>query len=557
MNELERFKHLLEYFVAHLDYVQNLSTNYNGYSEYIQPLVESKQFVAKGLGYKGHNIQKQVAQWDTYANGRMCVNINPAYGSYKTKNTYINWETTGINIIANWKKDRVIGLMLVDYDEEEGWSNQACKFSVEELGLYKETDDINSNLKALFNEFNRRKENVDMERKQKSNHEKYKGIIELLKLNSNIILTGAPGTGKTYMAKEIAEAMGAEWKMVQFHPSYDYTDFIEGIRPQEDKSFKRVDGVFKSFCKHALESKETIMDNFEEVWAKLVDYLSENEYIDVPLLSNPKLNIRVELNEFGTGLANRTYPNGEYKKDEWINGKSKFFSKEQLYNVYRGLKGVPQGGHDNYRRAIVNYLKEKMGLVEYNTTSNKTNKPFVFIIDEINRGEISKIFGELFFSIDPGYRGKDGLVDTQYQNMISEGDPFKEGFYVPENVYVIGTMNDIDRSVESMDFAMRRRFAWKEVTAAESYDAIITDYSKFTDAQKTEIKQRMTRLNAKIDDELGRAYQIGASYFLKLKGNDFETLWKNYLEGLLFEYFRGERDAKQKVEELHAEYNNE
>ena len=90
MNELERFKHLLEYFVAHLDYVQNLSTNYNGYSEYIQPLVESKQFVAKGLGYKGHNIQKQVAQWDTYANGRMCVNINPAYGSYKTKNPIIH-----------------------------------------------------------------------------------------------------------------------------------------------------------------------------------------------------------------------------------------------------------------------------------------------------------------------------------------------------------------------------------------------------------------------------------------------------------------------------------
>lgn len=81
---------------------------------------------------------------------------------------------------------------------------------------------------------------------------------------------------------------------------------------------------------------------------------------------------------------------------------------------------------------------------------------------------MSKIFGELFFSIDPGYRGKDGKVDTQYQNLIDidpetqNEDVFKNGFYVPENVYVIGTMNDIDRSVESMDFAMRRRLhSWK------------------------------------------------------------------------------------------------
>ncbi len=293
-----------------------------------------------------------------------------------------------------------------------------------------------------------------------ANKEHIEWYESMLKPNRNLVFTGAPGTGKTYLAKQIAEQMifgkvkdhlneeeqkqfNRQCGFIQFHPSYDYTDFVEGLRPinkDGNVGFERRNGVFKEFCKQALL---------------------------------------------------------------------------------------------------------------------ESDRTFVFIIDEINRGEISKIFGELFFSIDPGYRGEKGMVQTQYQNMIGEGDIFKEGFYVPENVYIIGTMNDIDRSVESMDFAMRRRFAWKEVTAEESFEAM-----KGCMTHAEEVKKRMTALNNAICDEklgLNKSYQIGAAYFLKLDeyDGDFDKLWEYHLKGLLSEYLRGNRDAERQLEKLKKAYDGD
>jgi hypothetical protein len=208
-----------------------------------------------------------------------------------------------------------------------------------------------------------------------------------------------------------------------------------------------------------------------------------------------------------------------------------------------------------------NISNERKDYISEIVSETSSDIPYVFIIDEINRGEISKIFGELFFSIDPGYPGKEGKVNTQYQNMVEEGDVFKDGFYVPENVYIIGTMNDIDRSVESMDFAMRRRFAWQEVTAEESYANMIENEAEFAGI-KDEIKARMFNLNNAISNTegLNEAYQIGAAYFRKYldyqeKGKPFECLWNNHLKGLLFEYLRGNRKAKELLEKLHKAYN--
>ena len=176
-------------------------------------------------------------------------------------------------------------------------------------------------------------------------------------------------------------------------------------------------------------------------------------------------------------------------------------------------------------------------------------KNYVFIIDEINRGELSKIFGELFFAIDPGYRGAKGCVKTQYQNLVEPDDPFEKGFYVPENVYIIGTMNDIDRGVESMDFAIRRRFAWVEVKAEDRVamlDEKIPDWSEAA-------KRCMISLNEGLKNKdigLTDAYDIGPAYFLKLEeyDGDFEKLWDYHIKGILTEYLRGTRNIEEKVE---------
>ena len=404
-----------------------------------------------------------------------------------------------------------------------------------------------------------------------------------LLVNRNVILTGAPGTGKTFMAKTVAariilereindfdkdlteeekKQVESQTDFVQFHPSYDYTDFVEGLRPKQvDGSdqigFERKDGVFKAFCEKALkesyrENSDNV-DNFEECWKKLVDELNENDFVTIPLISG-KGDFRVELNEYGTGLANRTYENDDYQKGKWIQGKSKFFSKDQLYNIYQGLPGTPAGGHDNYRKAVVEYMKKNLGLLDYRKTEStqKTKKNFVFIIDEINRGEVAKIFGELFYCVDPGYRGEKGRISTQYQNLVASGE-FQKGFFIPENVYIIGTMNDIDRSVESMDFAFRRRFTWAEVKAKDTQymldaelDAVLAD----------EAKRRMDNLNAEISkiDGLNEAYHIGASYFLKLKNyaGDFESLWEYHIKGILQEYLRGNPNGK--LDDLKAAY---
>lgn len=419
-------------------------------------------------------------------------------------------------------------------------------------------------------------------------------LTELLKHTHNLILHGAPGTGKTFLAKEIAKRMGCtqdEIGFVQFHPSYDYTDFVEGLRPKSQNNgeigFERKDGIFKEFCKRALLAMNvsSVSDNFEQVWEKVVDYLNEKDFMDIPLLTG-KSTFRVELNENGDGLAARTYENGDYKKGEWIQGKSKFYNKEQLYNIYKGLPGIPSRGHDNYRKAVIEYWQKNFGLVDYSVkekSESESVKPFVFIIDEINRGELSKIFGELFYAVEPGYRvsyddlkkhksgGKTiSTIRTQYANLETEENAFDKAlrvsnpsdfghFFIPENVYIIGTMNDIDRSVDTMDFAFRRRFAFKEIKASENL-GMLDELGEIADKAKARLKKLNEEISKITELSSPSSYHIGGAYFLKL--NDFEgdsnerfqKLWNYHLEGLLKEYLRGTENAEENFAKLRSAY---
>lgn len=385
--------------------------------------------------------------------------------------------------------------------------------------------------------------------------EHIRSYSELLLSSKNIVFRGAPGTGKTYVSKQIAANIVSNGRtsdinslsqdeinqidFVQFHPSYDYTDFIEGFRPSEAENnqigFTLKPGKFKKFIGKA-QKFETAdrQDNFAQAWGKFFEAVTEametsQGYNELKTLTGKPMGNIVSYDNNGV--------QGIFKK-----GTTQYLNYNQIYNVYRGLPGVPEGGFDNYRKAVVKHLKEKFGLEDYIVGEVKNDKDkFVFIIDEINRGEISKIFGELFFSIDPDYRGIKGAVSTPYNS--------EEKLYIPENVYIIGTMNDIDRSVETFDFAMRRRFTFVEITA---------DNSAQNMGLNEETKEIMHRLNNAIVDEghLTQDYQIGASYFKNLDEGtlSIKNLWDYKLKPLLNDYFRGERLANDKMRALENAY---
>lgn len=388
--------------------------------------------------------------------------------------------------------------------------------------------------------------------------------------SKNLIFRGAPGTGKSYLAKEIAadiisngyfddytlltDEQKRQVEFVQFHPSYDYSDFVEGLRPRVNDDgtmgFELQDGIFKKFVTRARKnyedsqkSKETVekelsvQEAMAEFFASLelgVDTfktINGNEFTIVSV-DDSHINISIP----GNATVNKLSLNLDEVRKMLESGLR--FEKIKDITTFFGKSFATQAY--SYDFAIYKAIKAKK------TTGSKVRakqaelKKYIFIIDEINRGEISKIFGELFFAIDPGHRGRSGEISTQYSNLHPNPD---EKFYIPENVYIIGTMNDIDRSVDSFDFAMRRRFRFVELRADERLEMLALLENEELEAEAI---RRMAALNKEIAavEDLNENYQIGASYFLKLKTLDFDQLWTDYLQPLLQEYIQGMYDEE-------------
>ena len=398
--------------------------------------------------------------------------------------------------------------------------------------------------------------------------------------SKNLIFRGAPGTGKSYLAKEIAadiisngyyekftqlsEEQRKQVEFVQFHPSYDYSNFVEGLRPKVNDDgtmgFELQDGIFKKFIararknyedsqksKKAIEKEVSVQESMTDFFSGIelgVDTfktINGNEFT-ITSVDESHINISIP----GNATVNKLALNVDEIR-RMLESDVKF-TKIKDITAFFGKTFATQAY--SYDFAIYKAIKSKKASSAKGKTKQAELKKYIFIIDEINRGEISKIFGELFFAIDPGYRGRAGEISTQYANLHADPD---EKFYIPENVYIIGTMNDIDRSVDSFDFAMRRRFRFVELRADERLEMLANLEDEELEAEAI---RRMSALNREIAavEDLNENYQIGASYFLKLKTLTFDQLWTDYLHPLLQEYIQGMYDEEGIMNRLAKAY---
>ncbi|WP_228114049.1 AAA family ATPase [Segatella copri] len=259
------FKHLLEYFCAHLQYVVTGDETVKGYEEYLKPFIKNNSFRKSGQGYKGDNIQKQIEPWEQYSAGRICIAVHGQ--GPKGNAAYLHWDSTGHNVLANWNGDTIISLKLVEYFEPSKERITKDTMSLDELGLY-DGQEPNENLKKFYDAF-----------------------VELLKNDSTmpleededsplefgdftprqIIYYGAPGTGKSHTIKKEEDEGKITCIRTTFHPDSDYATFVGCYKPHKingtkDLTYEFVEQAFLEAYKQAwMNPKEEIALVIEEI----------------------------------------------------------------------------------------------------------------------------------------------------------------------------------------------------------------------------------------------------------------------------------------------------
>lgn len=363
-------------------------------------------------------------------------------------------------------------------------------------------------------------------------------------INNNIslnqILYGSPGTGKTYHTIDKAlEILGENLEsrdekkakfdeyvkngqivFTTFHQSYGYEEFVEGIKPHIDSEenskeikYEIKDGIFKELCEKALENRDSIKNfNF------YIDKLKEKVKIDD---NNPEKYFELPNTKYSIQYRNgKTF---RIKFDDMSkNHKDYPVSIDNIEKLYK-TSNIDEIYNSAYVRAILNYLKLQ-GLEDYKEKDEKVNLPYIIIIDEINRGNVSKIFGELITLIEASKR-----IGEKEELKVTLPYSGKE-FGVPKNVYIIGTMNTADRSITSLDTALRRRFEFIEM---------MPDVSKLSiDCEGINLQELLKAINTRIEYLLDREKTIGHAFFISVENlESLKKVFKNRIIPLLQEYF--------------------
>ena len=377
----------------------------------------------------------------------------------------------------------------------------------------------------------------------------------------NQILFGAPGTGKTYHTKKMAveiingkkararEEINKEYEelveagqivFTTFHQSLSYEDFIEGIKPEITEGgnikYEVKDGIFKQLCSRAIEQKPKNSDieiyDFDRGWNDLIAEAEQNllsdsmlslrtrngEEVYVTKITDNK-NIKIKHKGGGSG----TEYNVPYDR---INNLYKVFPDlSVISNIDKEFDSVIGGSNSSAYWAVLNYInnkiKENNKEIDFEETKNH-----VLIIDEINRGNVSAIFGELITLLEEDKR-KGNPEHTEVKLPYSGNN-----FSVPNNVYIIGTMNTADRSVEALDTALRRRFSFVEMQP---------NSNELSEVENVDLSKLLETINKRIEVLIDKDHQIGHSYFIGIEDLDgLRRTFKDKIIPLLEEYFYGD-----------------